>query len=481
MSGRATISGRKGEKSRKVMPRRRVEGTATTQRGRSRRSGRTVFDRGKKVSKAPKTKRTSNPHTRGQEANEKLDDIIRSLRTSASHDGSNERRGRRKRQRDGHFHYHDYAIFIVHYHKTGYVLSRELKHLVQDIEVAATGRSKKDVNHVKFETSGYDEDKKERFAFTQMGNWARSAFPQRRHGKDVPCMSVWRPGRSNDTVFRLKKGSIYVQESPDLFCGEEEILRSLSSAKGGTKIIHFVRGAYDTALSNYFYHAQDPTPEVWVHRDDPCEYQYQDGASLSSHVVPTLARWANDTAGATAVTQQQMDGIVSMCQSIYQSGRKLNNATFYEHLRELSKEDGLRLATAQMTVASGVANKHLAGGDLLRMANNVAQFEKLQKDPNVHLLTVSMDDFIRNTTKGTLQFLDFVFGPDNPVITDQMQLEAAVWQTDKYEQKKQHSHHVTQNAKTDKEALREMLRTDEHLGPVLNLTEMLVNEALSMS
>ena len=43
-----------------------------------------------------------------------------------------------KRKQNKPYHYHDYAIFLVHYHKTGYVLSRELKHqVISTLEVAA--------------------------------------------------------------------------------------------------------------------------------------------------------------------------------------------------------------------------------------------------------------------------------------------------------------------------------------------------------
>lgn len=56
---------------------------------------------------------------------------------------------------------------------------------------------------------------------------------------------------------------MYVQESPDLFCSDEAILEAMNASKGGTKIIHFVRNSFDMAMSNYFYHSQDPSPEKW--------------------------------------------------------------------------------------------------------------------------------------------------------------------------------------------------------------------------
>jgi len=387
---------------------------------------------------------------------------------------------RKKRKQNKKYHYHDYSIFIVHYHKTGYVLSRELKNLIRDIEVAAKQPAdpQKYVNRIVFKLSGVDDETGERIAFDQVGNWPHSAFPQRQHMGHTQC-----PKR-----FELQRGTIYVQESPDLFCSDSDILPLINSVKGGTKIIHFVRNPFDMAMSNYFYHSQEPTPEAWVHEDDPCHHLYMNGESLSSHITPTLASWTHGTSKAPGETQEQMgdsaDQIVDMCQSLYQKKRSLRNATFYEHLLKLGKWNGLRLATAQMTIASGEANKRLAGGDILRMANNVVKFQNLQQSPqsNIHVLTVSMDDFIKNTKEGTMKFLDFVFGENNNVITKEMRSEAAQAQEESYN-KKSKSTHVTQNEgkKSKKEALRGMLKMDKHLSHLLNLTEVLVNEALQQN
>ena len=184
------------------------------------------------------------------------------------------------------------------------------------------------------------------------------------------------------------------------------------------------------------------------------------------------------------MTEKQMNDIVKMCKSIYQKKKSLKDATFYEHLMKLDQSDGLRLATAQMTVASGEANKHLAGGDILRMANNIVRFQALQEihKSNVHVLTVSMDDFIKDMETNTLKFLDFVFGDRNDSIPREIRLAEAKLEGEKYERKKNKSHHITQsnnNRKVAKGELKEMLKMDKHLGPVLNLTETLVNEALA--
>lgn len=160
--------------------------------------------------------------------------------------------------------YHNNAVFITHYHKTGYVLSRELMFLLHQIEHEV---HRPDIQYekrgTKFEVSGVDESG-ERFAFDGVGNWARSAFSTRKHDRKTECPSP--VGRKEVVLpptegFTLRDGTIYVQESPDLYCNDEEVLNGLAlSHEGGTKIIHFVRNPYEMVLSNYFYHSQEPTP-----------------------------------------------------------------------------------------------------------------------------------------------------------------------------------------------------------------------------
>lgn len=165
------------------------------------------------------------------------------------------------------YNYHDNAVFITHYHKTGYVLSRELMFLMQEIEVDVhrPDLSQYFQKHVQHQVSGVDEETGERFAFDQIGNWIRSAFSTRKHSSETQCPVPVARNRNSRFLsgeeFRLHDSTIYVQESPDLFCSDDDILHGLgSSHKGGTKIIHFVRNPYEMVLSNYFYHAQDPTP-----------------------------------------------------------------------------------------------------------------------------------------------------------------------------------------------------------------------------
>ena len=141
---------------------------------------------------------------------------------------------------------HKYAIFIVHYHKTGYVLTRELKNLVRELESEAAypdleGKRYSGIKHIQ---SGLDDETGKRFAFDQYGNWPRSAFQTRNHMKETNL-----PNR-----FDMSPASLYVQESPDIFADDAVVLEKMNTAEGGTKIIHFVRNPFEMVLSNYFYH-----------------------------------------------------------------------------------------------------------------------------------------------------------------------------------------------------------------------------------
>ena len=98
-------------------------------------------------------------------------------------------------------------------------------------------------------------------------------------------------------------------------------------------------------------------------------------------------------------------------------------------------------------------------------------------------MSLGMGDFITDTKEATLKFLNFIFGDDEK-ITHEMRLQAATDRAKAYEKQSKHSHHITSsNSKVaeSKEVLRQMLKSDKHLGSILNLTEVLVNEALSMS
>ncbi len=249
-------------------------------------------------------------------------------------------------------------------------------------------------------------------------------------------------------------------------------------------------------------------PERWVHTDNPCEISYNSSGrkSLTSFVLPLLS-------SRTKITSEQLDAIVAMCRSLYQSnstsssvsGNNLENATFYEHLMKLNRIDGLRLATAQMVISSSAANGHLAGGDILRMGQNILKFENLRtllsssstvlpptevmmtNRGKFHLLTLSMEDYTASVKNTTLQFLDFVLGADgnnNNTASIAVSRGLRVKAAEDIEQRSVRSKkgvHFTLGKHDDREELIQTLRDDSVLGPVLNEIEILVEEALRRS
>jgi len=377
---------------------------------------------------------------------------------------------------------HDYGVLIVMYHKTGYVLTRRLMKLTIGLEYEARGYSAQQIKQ-SMKVPGHkvehiDEKLGIQIAFGQRGNWNRNFVGARKHHGYLGCQSD----------FQLSPGTIYLQEAPDFFCNDVGLYQRMlglpvkpPQKSGKTKVVHFVRNPFDMVLSNYFYHSQDPTPEKWVHIDDPCEYNYENGESLAFHVFPTISR-------KTKITQKQLEAVVTMCQSLYQSTLSMKDATFYEHLRQLNRWDGLQLATAQMIISSSVANKYLAGGDILRMANNLIKFENLMTSARIprgdtdelHLLTLSMDDYIAMPKNVTAKYLDFVLGSDDAIVSRELR-RIAVQRQETGAEKSQSGKHVTQGKHDDKEKLKQSLRDDPVLGPILSEVEILVDQALARS
>lgn len=278
---------------------------------------------------------------------------------------------------------------------------------------------------------------------------------------------------------------MYIQEAPDLYCDESHLAglmlaapgaAPITASGGGLKVVHLVRNPYDMALSNYFYHAQIPSPEEWVHVDEPCVHEYGDGGSLSSHVLPVLSPEAG-------VTQEQFDSVVDLCNSLHRSNASTYNSTFYEHLLKLDEWDGLRLATAQMIVSSARANQGRAGGDILRMANNIVRFKRLQSSPGaprqlrerLRLLTMSMDEYIREPFNSTMRFFGFLFDERGGSVSEDRMARDARKDVPKQ------SSHVTSGKNGSRIELRMRLRRDPVIGAILNETEALVNEALLLS
>jgi hypothetical protein len=100
------------------------------------------------------------------------------------------------------------------------------------------------------------------------------------------------------THIRLRPGEPTIVTAPDFFCSVDILdkllvqnwammMRSPEKKVYDTKIIHMVRDPFEMALSNYFYHSQQPTPENWVEKDcNPCDTEYYDRYSKPTNSPP---------------------------------------------------------------------------------------------------------------------------------------------------------------------------------------------------
>lgn len=183
---------------------------------------------------------------------------------------------------------------------------------------------------------------------------------------------------------------------------------------------------------------------------------------------------------------EHLDALVDACKSLFRNDESTMNATFHQHLLELNRTDGLRLATAQMLISSSRANGYFAGGDILRMAQNIVKFENLvASDPiprvgrsMFRVLSLSMEDLISNPNNATLRFVNFIFGDDESVPNDVRVDAVAEFERKKKRGASRKSTHVTQGRHVDREALHRYLREDDVFGPVLIEIEKLVERAL---
>ncbi|KAL3806242.1 hypothetical protein ACHAXA_008226 [Cyclostephanos tholiformis] len=424
---------------------------------------------------------------------------------------------------------HDYGILCVHYHKTGYVLSRMLTIFVLELQSMARNETPPPPLRGRNADPVLDINTGRTIGFGRMGSWNANYVNARRHSGVTGC----------PMNFELTTGTIHIQESPDLFCADVTLSRLMlgriakrgdhngnyirrgkektismtmnnneknnnnnngnnnsssnnnnnnnninNNNNNGVKIVHFIRNPFEMALSNYFYHAQEPTPEEWVHIDDPCETKYDDGRSLATLVLPTIKTRTN-------ITREHLDALVVTCQSLFRSKASLKNATYYQHLTELDRKDGLRLATAQMVISSSSANNYLAGGDILRMAQNIIKFENLMSSNAIprnqrskfRVLSLSMEEQISSPQNSTLRFVDFIFGVggSSNVVPRNLRVKAAAEFERKNRRGTAKSPHVTQGRHGDREVLHRFLRDDDVFGPVLSEIEKLVERALSLT
>ncbi|KAL7464216.1 hypothetical protein ACHAXS_004550 [Conticribra weissflogii] len=276
-----------------------------------------------------------------------------------------------------------------------------------------------------------------------------------------------------------------------------------------------VRNPYHMAISNYFYHAQSPTPERWIHKAMPCEHRYFPECyikeltteSISKSVETTICETAGDSDEEESikslilptleeVSPKQFDKAYRMCRSLFrnENSNLFQNSSFYDHLLFLDQRDGIRLSAAQMILSSGLEfvngplsigklrkRQRHAGADILRMGNNIRKLNELADDnEQFEVLTMDMANWISKPNESAMNVVDFVFGnsmtvQDKHTMADSY-VELFVNKVD------DSSNHVTSGksyGEDEKAAMIEMLRQDDALGPILDVVEKLVNEALA--
>mmetsp|Transcript_21144 Transcript_21144/g.43665 ORF Transcript_21144/g.43665 Transcript_21144/m.43665 type:complete len:539 (-) Transcript_21144:77-1693(-) len=399
----------------------------------------------------------------------------------------------------------EYTFLIIHYHKTGHVISRKMYDLI------GKGSTSRKIFGVPYKY-------------------------KREHDKETKCPKFG----------RIFPGMVSVVTAPNLFCPSEKIRQILMQSRSNTtrariirgtprlhrgfKIIHMVRNPYDMAISNYFYHSQVPSPEKWVHWAKPCTYKYyanssglrlhrgknisnlpDENDSVKSLILPTL----------TEISSQQFDKAYMLCRSIFRNETNTNffgeNAiispnkpTFYDHLHNLDTNDGLRLATAQMIISSGVEfeeekmserdaidestrqkiyekrvrsgpkvtriptrRQHniirsfedkdvkaflntrsgpgrSAGADIIRMGNNIRKLNELvvgnnveseKPSDNIQVLTMDMTHWISNPFDSAIKVVDFVYG--NSISSLEKRKLAIKYQESFNEKVADNSQHIT--------------------------------------
>ena len=374
---------------------------------------------------------------------------------------------------DDNPHFWKYAYVFVAYHKSGHHLSHTLRnYLQQDLREHFGSRLK--FGHVDVRGS-YDASTK--------------------------C-----------TELALAPGTITIIEAPEFQCHKEQLAKMMMNnpfdhpdpdtssdsihpkrgvkdpahQKWGVKVIHLVRNPFGMAVSNYHFHAQDPTPEPFVHTANPCESLTKhvgsggdEAEDLEAHSLEHPSFSINGKAQRESIMDHQdFDNIIQDCQTIYQQRPGFEQATYYDHLRKLDPQLGIRLSTTDKF-------NHIAlmATDLL-MFNRVREYQSKWKSQrpwvkheDFNLITMTMDDWIEHPADSMYTFLQFMF---HDTIPHKTKLTISKRYEDSYFKKMPTSNHVTTGKHSDTEELIEYLRRDEVFGGPLTRIEDLLNEMLNI-
>ena len=230
------------------------------------------------------------------------------------------------------------------------------------------------------------------------------------------------------------------------------------------------------------------SPEPWVKNHNPCKLEYfNNTTTLRDVLFPTLS-------DHSILSKESFDDVVQLCNSLYQTKPNLENKRFERHLHQLDPIDGLKLSTAQMIIRGGGVML-MAGGDLLRMANNIIKLNQLEdflaknetSHPPLTVKSLSMDDFIINPLQFSSSYLNTLTGGDTAQFFQDkpikgrsvMKAIANRFARNYNETKNKENHtHVTTGKHRDRQKLIESLKSDEVLGPILDAIEKLVDGVL---
>jgi hypothetical protein len=201
---------------------------------------------------------------------------------------------------------------------------------------------------------------------------------------------------------------------------------------------------------------------------NPCDSQYYDVYGRPTNttsldlILPDLE----------TITYAQIENVQSLCQSIFQNPKipDLLHAPFYDHLLQLEGCDGLRLATTRQLIGSG-GNEGSAGGDILRMANNVLKFDQLitSSTADLQIMTTYMEHWVSDPGGTALAAIDFFLGSS---LSREKKEAVAIEYAEKYVNKTLNDtqQHITSNkdfVRDQKQQLMASLRDDPILAPVL--------------
>ena len=248
------------------------------------------------------------------------------------------------------------------------------------------------------------------------------------------------------------------------------------------------------AISNYAYHAQDPTPEAWVRHVHPCRIDRD-----------LLRRAIGDGRGEALLSSDQVDQLRGLCGNLtFDVDTQQSHPNLYEALRALPFYDGLRVATIFSLV--GKSRRH-ASGDLLRMPNNVLRLNEWQQlhraggGSEKTVLSLKLDedwsearygdtaDRVTGFILDDLRFQEDAGGAAGGATAAaelgraKADFAAAVRQEvlSKRKSKRDNgSRHFTKGRVHDRAEVRAKLRADELFGPILSRIQTIVDSAYGL-